>query len=323
MRGKNTKPEQKFIGVFGANGHIGGPVARYVAANSPQTKLRLIIRVDTHRAALAAEFPDADIVVANYYDPASLEPALSGLTGLFVVTPDFLDEERAMTNLVHAARANPGLLLIVRFIADPPGITMDRIPTALNRFRVGLAVQHLRAKSLLEKVGIPLTSLISAPNCMKNSPTPFFNGPIRAERILSVPRNRRMGFIDTRDIGACAAAILISTNQRHLDQTYHLDNGNDVMWFDQVAALMSDVFRIDIRYDGSDETFLRICGEGVKQYIGRPDADEYFLHYFQFEQDNETLWRKTDIVEYLTGRPATTLRQWLADHRDAILGEAL
>lgn len=143
VRGKNTKPEQKFIGVFGANGHIGGPVARYVAANSPQTKLRLIIRVNTHRAALAAEFPDADIVVANYYDPASLEPALSTSTGLFVVTPDFLDEERAMTNLVHAA-GQSSLCHIVRLIADPPGMTMDRIPPALKRFGGGTAVQRLQ-----------------------------------------------------------------------------------------------------------------------------------------------------------------------------------
>ncbi|MCK9285783.1 MAG: NmrA family NAD(P)-binding protein [Rhodocyclaceae bacterium] len=320
MRGINTKPEQQCIGVFGANGHIGKPLARFASEKSPQTKLRLIIRSDDHRAALSQEFPAAEIVVANYYDLPSLEKALAGLTGLFVVTPDFLDEERAMTHLVHAARANPGLLQIVRLVADPPGMTMDRIPPALKRFGGGTAVQHLRAKALLEKSGLPLTYINIGAYFMQNFLTPFFNGPIRAERILSVPRNRRMGFIDTHDIGACAAAILLSTNQRHLDQTYHLDNGNDVMWFDQVAELMSEVFGMRIAYDGSDETFLRICGEGVKQYIGRPDADEYFLHYFQFEQDNETLWRKSDIVEFLTGRPATTLRHWLAANREAILG---
>jgi hypothetical protein len=44
------------------------------------------------------------------------------------------------------------------------------------------------------------------------------------------------------------------------------------------------------------------------------------LHYFQFEQDNETVWRKSDIVGYLTGRPAMILRKWLSDNKDAILG---
>ncbi len=320
LRGSNTKPDQEFIGVFGANAHIGNPVASYVAQKAPKTRLRLIIRTDDHRTALSKEFPNAEIVVANYYDLASLENALSGLTGLFVVTPDFLDEERAMTNLIFAALCTPSLQHIVRLVADPPGMTLDRIPAALTRFGGGTAVQHLRAKALLEKSGLPLTYINIAAYFMQNFITPFFNGPIRAERVLSVPRNRRMGFIDTNDIGACAAAILLSNNQRHLNQTYHLDNGHDVMWFDEVADLMSEVFGVKIRFDGSDETFLRLCGEGVKQYIGRPDADEYYLHYFQFEQDNETVWRKSDVVEYLTGRKPMTLRNWLLDNKNAILG---
>lgn len=320
MRGNNTKHEQQLIGIFGANAHIGRSLARYVVEHSTRTRLRLIIRVDDHRAALVHEFPEAEIVVANYYDLGSLEKALAGLTGLFIVTPDFLDEERAMTNLVYAARVNPGLLQIVRLLADPPGMTMDRIPASLTRFGGGTAVQHLRAKALLERSGLPLTYINIGAYFMQNFLSSLFNGPIRAERVLSVPRNRRMGFIDSNDIGACAAAILLSTNQRHLYQTYHLDNGNDVMWFDDVAVLMSEVFGETVTYDGSDETFMRICGEGVRQYFGRPDAAEYFLHYFQFEQDNETVWRKSDIVEYLTGRRATTLRDWLAAHKQAILG---
>lgn len=322
MRGVHAKSRQKLIGIFGANGHIGRPLAAYIKQHAPETRLRLIIRVEEHRAALEREFAQAEIAIANYHDLASLERALDGLSGLFIVTPDFLDEERAMTNLVYAARANPGLLHIVRLVADPPGMTLDRIPPSLTRFGGGTAVQHLRAKALLEKSGLPMTYINIGAYFMQNFLSPFFNGPIRAERVLSVPRNRRMGFIDTADIGACAAAILISRDQRHIQQTYHLDNGHDVMWFDEVAALMSEVFGERIAYDGSDETFLRLCGEGVRQYIGRPDAAEYFLHYFQFEQDNETVWRKSDIVEFLTGRPATRLRDWLAANRQAILGDA-
>lgn len=189
-----------------------------------------------------------------------------------------------------------------------------------KRFGGGTAVQHLRAKAILEASGLPLTYINIASYFMQNFLTPFFNGAIQAERTLAVPRNRRMGFIDTADIGACAAAILLSDNQRHIGQTYHLDNGNDVLWFDEVAELMSQVFGEQIGYDGSDEAFLRFCGEGVKQYIGRPDAPEYFLHYFQFEQDNETVWRKSDIVEYLTGRAARTLADWLVEHQAQILG---
>lgn len=319
-RGLDTKPPLQRIAVFGANGHIGRPLATWIQSKSSSTQLRLVIRSDAHRPSLEAEFPSAEFVIANYYDLASLEAALAGVQGAFIVTPDFLDEQRAMTNFVYAARTNPGLRQVVRLIADPPGMTMDRVPDSLKAFGGGTAVQHLRAKAILEQSGLPFTYINIAAYFMQNFLTPFFNGPIRSERILSVPRNRRMGFIDTHDIGACAASILLSPNQRHIGQTYHLDNGNDVLWFDEVADLMSDVFGEKIRYDGSDETFLRICGEGVKSYIGRPDADQYFINYFQFEQDNETVWRKTDVVEFLTGRPAKSLRQWLSENKSQIFG---
>jgi uncharacterized protein YbjT (DUF2867 family) len=318
-RGANSKSRLKTIAIFGSNGHIGLPVARWIKERSPETRLKLVVRSEAHRTVLAAEFPDAEICLANYYELASLEAALSNVEGAFIVTPDFLDEQRAMTNFVYAARTNPGLRQIVRLIADPPGMTMDRVPDSLKAFGGGTAVQHLRAKAILEQSGLPFTFINIAAYFMQNFLTPFFNGPIKAERILSVPRNRRMGFIDTNDIGACAASILLSDNQRHIGQTYHLDNGNDVMWFDEVADMMTQVFGESITYDGSDETFVRICGEGVKAYIGRPDADEYFINYFQFEQDNETSWRKTDIVDFLTGRPAKSLSQWLTENKRNIL----
>ncbi len=321
IRGNDTKPPFERIAIFGSNGHIGRPLATWIQNQSPSTKLRLVIRSEAHRASLETDFPTAEICVANYYDLQSLEVALAGAQGAFMVTPDFLDEQRAMTNFVYAARTNPGLLQIVRLIADPPGMTIDRVPDSLKAFGGGTAVQHLRAKAILEQSGLPFTFINIAAYFMQNFLTPFFNGPIRSERILSVPRNRRMGFIDTHDIGACAASILLSQNQRHIGQTYHLDNGNDVLWFDEVADLMSQIFEEPVRYDGSDETFLRICGEGVKSYIGRPDADQYFINYFQFEQDNETVWRKTDIVEFLTGRSAKSLRQWLTENKNQILGQ--
>ena len=318
-RGKHVKPRLCRLGIFGANAHVGRPLAREILRRAPDTQLRLIIRAESHRASLKAEFPHTDLTIANYYDLSSLEPALDGLDGLFVITPDFLDEERAMTNLIYAARSNPRLIQIVRLLADPPGMTWERVPDALKRFGSGMAIQHLHAKEILERSGLPVTYINVASYFMQNFITQF-NGPIRSDRILALPRNRRMGFIDTVDVAACAAALLLSSDQRHIGQVYNLDNGHDIMWLDQVAAVMSAALNVEIRYDGSDETFARLCGDGVRAYLGRPDAVEYFLEYFQFEQDNETVWRKSDIVEYLTGWPATKLYDWLKSHRREVLG---
>ncbi len=319
MRGLNTKPKLARVGIFGANAHIGLEVARKIKAQAPDTRLKLIVRSEKHRPALEQEFPGDEVVLANYYDLPSLEVALAGLQGLYIVTPDFLDEERAMTNLVYAARASRGIMHIVRLLADPPGMTYERVPNALRKYSTGIATQHLRAKVILENSGLPITYTNIASAFMQNFMRAL-NPPLRAERVLAMPRDRRSGFIDSADIAACVAAILLSPNQRHIGQTYHLDNGHDVMWLSDVADMMSDAFGEKITFDGSDETFLRLNGPALAAITGRPDAPEYFLNYFQFEQDNDTIWRKTDIVEFLTGRPATRMYDWLVANKTAILG---
>jgi hypothetical protein len=40
----------------------------------------------------------------------------------------------------------------------------------------------------------------------------------------------------------------------------------------------------------------------------------------QYEQDNEVVWALNDFVERTIGRKPTTLREWLIEHRDVILG---
>jgi uncharacterized protein YbjT (DUF2867 family) len=307
--------------VFGAGGHIGGPVAEKIRRDAPDIKLRLV----THRLDAAAElrerFPEAEVVVASYFDLPSLLDAFADVDGCFVVTPDFLDEEVAMTNVVAAVRHHGVLRHMVRLVADPIGMTMERVPDTLKTFGGGTAVQHLRAKEILDRSGLPVTYINNAAYFMDNFLT-FFAPPIQQWRKLVVPRNRRMAFLDTTDTGECAAAILLSDDDVHIGQIYHLDNGHDVMRFDEVAELASRALGVTITYDGTDEGFEQYCGDAIRAYIGEPHAVDYYLHYFQFEKDNESVWRKSDIVEFLTERPAKRLEDWLVEHRHAVLGVA-
>lgn len=315
----SSKPRPEEILIFGANGHIGGPAAQAIRRDAPDVSLRLA----THRAStadkLSRQFPAAEVVVADYLDLPAMVGAFDGVDGCFVVTPDFMDEETAMTNLVAAARHHGALRHLVRLVADPIGMTPQRVPAVLTDFGKGTAVQHLTAKAVLDRSGLPVTYINNAAYFMDNFLT-FFGDPIRRFRKLVVPRNRRMGFLDPIDTGECAAAILLSESATHIGQIYHLDNGNDVMGFDEVAELASKTLGELIEYDGTDEGFEKYCGETVREYFGHPDAVDYYLAYFQFEQDNETVWRKSDIVEYLTGRPAKTLQTWFTEHREAVLG---
>lgn len=413
LRGSNLKPKLKKIVVFGSNSYIGSAVARYITSNAPEVSLRLVVRTKENGEKMCREFPDAEIVLSNYMNVDSLKAAVADMDGAFIVTPDFLDEQAAMGNFVKAAKSDGDLQHIVRIVADPPGMTLDRVPPflrnfgggsavkflarnllrladaevskkvirmadrqesrldgttgllhkfgdleavqhtrntitstvdkipmfthvmsavdesgmsfedvieALRGFGDGTAVQHLYAKEVLSKSGLPITYVNIASYFMQNFETRLFRHGLEHDRTLYCPRNRRMGFLDTEDMGACAAAILLSDNHRHIGQTYHLDNGSDVMWFDEVAELMAEVWGVDIAFDGSDEGFTEMIIASGQKFFALPMIQKYGLGYFQFEQDNETIWRKTDIVEYLTGRKAKTLTQWLKEQKHEILG---
>lgn len=319
---KNLKPDLKRIAIFGANSRIGKPVARAFYESESAPELTLIIRNEEHKAELESDFAQAKVEVADYYDLQSLERATDGAEGVFVLTPNRLDEERAMTNLVFALRKNHGQVKhIVRLLGDPPGMHVDKVPDTLRNAPGGTAIQHLIAHKVLSASRLPITYLNIAAYFMQNYSGPLFSLGIRKHRVLVSPRNRRMAYIDADDIAACVVALLRSNDHRHIGMKYDLDNGVDTLRFDEVADLMSEIWGETIGYDGSDESFLRLKYMGDKDtpLDFEPPSFDYWLAYSQFEQDNQHAWRKSDIVEYLTGEPAKSLREWLAENRDAVL----
>lgn len=319
-RNPNKKPTLKRIAIFGSNSRIGKPVAEYIRDNGPDVELNLVVRKEKRIPLLKDSFPSANFIIADYYDLPSMEAALKGIDGAFIVTPDFIDEERAMGNFIAAARRSHTLIHAVRLLGDPPGMTLDRVPEVMKKFGGGTTVQHMTAKKKLRESGLPFTYLNCAAYFMQNFHGYLFGGPIKKMRTLVCPRDRRMAFIDTNDIGSCAGALLLSNNHRHIGQTYHLDNGHDVMHFSEVAQLMTEVWGEKIAYEGSDEAYRKIMQAAFDKAYLRADTVEFFLGFSQFEQDNETIWRKSDIVEYLIGKKAKTLRQWLIENKEICLG---
>lgn len=312
----NLKAIPKTITIFGAGGRIGGPVARFIRAQRPDIRLRLVTSSPHKTDALKKEFPESEVVVADYLDEASMERALENSEGVFLVTPNFLDEERAMEIFIRAAQRLTSLKHIVRILGDPPGMTFERVPKELRDYKGGTAIQHLRAKRVLDAANLPITYINIAAYLMDNLFS--ISRPLREERKLIVPYDRLMAFIDPRDVGETSARLLLSDNHRHIGQYYHIDNGQDVMRFSAVAQIMSEVIGEPIAYDSSGESYLREFGARVRERMKDERAAEYFLSYFKFEYDNETVWRCTDFCESILERKPTTLKAWLTEHRSAV-----
>ena len=308
----NLKPVPKSILVFGASDHIGGPLAAFLAREAPSIRLRLTSHREDKAKSLRGRFPAAEVVVADYVDLPSLTKAVDSMEGVFVITPGGLDEQVAMTNMVAACKTSGSLIHMLRIVGLQPEANPNRIPQSLRNKGVGIEIQHPIAKRILDDSGLPVTYLNCGATFMDNFIRLGLGHSVRRERKLIWPE-RLIPWIDPRDIAEVAARLFLSDNHRHIGQFHTMNNGHDLLRFHEVAKLMSEVLNEPIGYDGSRDAFFAA-------YSSLGPLREYLWEFLKYEQDNEVVWARNDFVERMLGRKPTTLREWLVEYRDVLLG---
>lgn len=305
----NSKPIPRSVLVFGAGGHIGAPLAGFLRRTQPQIHLRLASSTPERMDDLRRDFPDAEVVHANYFDLPSLEVAAHGMEGVFVNTPGGTDERPAMTNVVAAIEKSGTAVHVLRLLGLQPEANPRRIPPSL-RGGLGLPAQHPIAKQILDESDLPVTYLNIGATFMDNFL--WMAEGLRRERKL-IWHDRLIPFIDPRDIAEVAGRLFLSDNHRHIGQFHTLNNGHDLMRFSDVAELMTEVFGEKITHDGSKEGFL-------SSYSGQlgPIAAELW-EFLEYEKANEVVWARNDFVERTLGRKPRTVREWLQEHAQLLL----
>ena len=310
MLGTN-KPIPKSIAVFGAAGHIGLPLARHVRYRAPEVELRLLSSSAEKSREIEARVPGARCLVADLFDPASLEETLDGVEGVFVVTPAPFDEETAMKNLVGALRKVARLSHMVRIVGYEAESLARRVPERL-RGPKGIGDQHYVAKAILEESDLPVTYLNIGATFMDNL---LLLAPrIKSTGTLVWP-DRLISFIDGRDVGEIAANLLLSPDERHIHQFLTINNGQDLLESSEVAAILSDVLKTRITHVPDRQAFVDAYGPLMAQRDGDEEAAEKVLEFFDYEKSHSTFLSLNDRAARLLGRQPTTVRAWLLEHR--------
>lgn len=302
--------------VFGASGHIGGPLAEHVLAQEPGPKLRLATSSADKKDELLSRFPDAEVVVASYLDLPSMIEAFQEIDAAFVLTPDLtIDEQHAMANVVAAAYHAGTSPHIVRLTGARMGIDrLEDLPSWM-REQYGSALQFQQARAILNASGLPVSYLNTAAYFMDD----FFSlwiTPLVERHVYAAPYNRYSSFVDTRDLGEAAANLLRLPHDRHHDGFVHHVTGTRQFMLSEVADLLSEVFDMEITYEDDPGRFADENREVVDSFFG-PGTTDYFLKYYRQEQNESPLFCSTDILPRLLGRPARTLREWLIEHEPA------
>jgi uncharacterized protein YbjT (DUF2867 family) len=301
--------------IFGASGHIGAPLVRFLCYKGWSEKLRLATSRPDKLDGLRAMFPQCEAVAADYLSRDSLAAAFKGIKRVFIITPDFIDERAAMTNVIEIA-GTVKLDHVIRILGDPPNMSLKKVPDVVKAFGRGTAIQHLHAKEVLDQSDLPITYLNIASYLMDDFIR--WSGPIKAHGTLTMPFDRRTTWIDPGDLGEAAARILMSDDERHVGQLYHLNNGSDLLLFSEISVMISEVLQKNIAYNEDIAYWMEMMGRRYSSLFGE-GADEYFREYYRFEQKFQWAFHRSDILARILGRTPKSLRAWLEQNGQYLL----
>lgn len=311
---ENRKPIPKNILIFGAANHIGRPMAEFLSKEAPQIQLRLVSSKEDTAEQLKKDFPNAEVVIADFLDLPSMEAAVDGMEGIYACTPMMLALQGSdiTNNFISAVKKSDTAVHIVRQLGFQPEYNQSMLPDTLKTL-MGGEYTDIPIKRELDKSGLPITYLNFGATFMDNIILQLGKG-IREQRKM-IWHHRKVPFIDPRDIGEVAARLLLSDNHRHIGVLHTLNNGNDCLRYSDVAEMMSEIYDEPIEFVCDKEAFMEeylpIFGPGA----------QVLWHFFEFEGSIEVGWALNDFGERILGRKPTTVKEWLTEHRAEVLGE--
>ncbi|HKO48734.1 MAG TPA: SDR family oxidoreductase [Polyangiaceae bacterium] len=191
--------------VTGATGAVSSQLIQTLRASQGEQRLRALVRSEQKAAPLVAS--GVDVTIADLDEPESLPRAFEGVDDLWLLTPPGPRAPENNMNAMWAAR-NAGVKRVVRMSAI--GAAHDA-PTRNGRLHA-LSDQELQASGL--------RWTILRPHFFMQNLLAFAPGVAADGNFYLNTAHGRLGMVDTRDVAAVAAAILLDDSKRHDGQIY-------------------------------------------------------------------------------------------------------
>jgi uncharacterized protein YbjT (DUF2867 family) len=284
--------------VTGATGNIGSRIVEALAAQG--VPCTAFVR-DTTKAAgrLPATVP---LVVGDFADRAGIHAALDGIDAVLLSSgndPRQVDYECNVIDAVATTCRCP--LVKISSVGAEPGSPAAFVDwhgrSEAHLVDSGLAATVLRANFFM-------TNLLSAADSIRQG------GPLAAPA-----GDARIAMVDPDDIAACAVIAL--TTPGHEGRAYEL-TGPEALTYADVAATLSEVLAqpIDFLDAPADAVREAMLGVGMPAWF----ADGFLTLFAELRRGIAS--RVTADVAELTARPARSLRDFLAAHRQVFVAPA-
>jgi uncharacterized protein YbjT (DUF2867 family) len=214
------------IFIMGATGNVGSEVVR----NLKNQGIAFRAGFTDITAPRLEPHPLMEAVSFDFRKPTTHLPAFAGMKSLFLVRPPRLaNVQRDLAPAIRTAIMS-GVEQIV--FLSLQGVEQHPI------------TPHHKIEKLILASGVHYTFL-RAGFFMQNLST-IHAAEIRERGEIALPVGQaKTAFIDVRDIAAVAVCAL--TDPQHLNKKYTL-TGNEALDYDQVASILSEVLKRQIRY---------------------------------------------------------------------------
>jgi uncharacterized protein YbjT (DUF2867 family) len=274
--------------VIGATGRVGSAVVGLlVDAGVP-------VRALTHRSETVTTLPtNVDVVSGDLTVPESLDPALGGVSTVFLVwTAPPTTATAVVDRLATSARR-------VVFLSAP-----HRTPHPFFQQPNPMSVLYAEIERLLAAAGLETT--IIRPGMFASNALFWWASAIRADGIVRWPYGAaETAPVDDRDVAAVSARAL--SEDGHAGGDYVLTGPQSLSQAEQVS-IIGDVLGRPITFEELSPDEFRSKTEGSWP---RPAVDMLLAAW------DATMGRPafvTSAVSDILGSPARPFRQWVTDH---------
>ena len=281
--------------VVGATGRTGRHIVDHLLT-AGQT-VRILTRPTSNAPG---HWSAVERVQGDLKDSTSLRQALSGVDGLFVLSPMDVELDRLEHNVFEAA-ASAGIAHVVKMSTTKP-----EADSPIPWWRA-----HWRSEQALR------TSELSWTILRPNGITFFLLEHARGVREHGMLRTAagqgRMALIDADDIGAVTASVFADPGRYHRE-VLNL-TGPDAVSYGDVADILTRVTGHPVHHvDVSPADGLAMLrGNGFKDW----EAEGMVANWVMTRDGSGGFDRVTDVVERVSGRRPLSVEVFLQAHRDA------
>jgi uncharacterized protein YbjT (DUF2867 family) len=279
------------VTVTGSSGTIGTEVVSLLSAAGAPT--RAVLR-DPHKAR---PLPHVAWLQADLRDAGLLEPALAGTKRLFLLTGNDPGFGRTQIGIVRAAE-ELGVGHIVK--ASALGAS-DHSKSWIGR-------DHWEVEQAIQRSRMQWTML--RPHAFMQNWLGDLAESVKKEGVIYSPiGDGRVPFIDTRDIAAVAAEVLLHP-EAHVGKKYVLTGGEAVGYADVAAALTAVTGRtIAYRPISMEEARARMAARGAPS-----EAIDALLAIAAYQKEGGPTATVSPTVERVLGRAPRSMRDFVRDY---------